>query len=64
MGSDSGQADERHATHRVWVDGFEMAIDPVTRGGVRTLPGGDWSAICRGTGVRLPSRRTICRWWG
>ena len=30
MGSDSGQADEA-PPHRVWVDAFEMAVDPVTR---------------------------------
>lgn len=30
MGNEAGQADER-PPHRVWVDGFEMAVDPVTR---------------------------------
>lgn len=30
MGSDDGQDDERPA-HRVWVDGFELAVYPVTR---------------------------------
>ena len=30
MGNDAGQADER-PPHRVWVDAFEMAVDPVTR---------------------------------
>ena len=30
MGSEVGQPDEA-PTHRVWVDAFEMAVDPVTR---------------------------------
>ena len=30
MGSDEGQEDER-PVHRVWVDGFEMGVFPVTR---------------------------------
>ncbi len=30
MGSDAGQRDEA-PPHRVWVDAFEMAVDPVTR---------------------------------
>ena len=30
MGSDDGQPDEAPA-HRVWVDAFELAVDPVTR---------------------------------
>ena len=30
MGNDSGQRDEA-PRHRVWVDTFEMAVDPVTR---------------------------------
>ena len=31
MGSADGQADEG-PVHRVWVDAFELAVDPVTRG--------------------------------
>ena len=30
MGSPAGQADEK-PPHRVWVDAFELAVDPVTR---------------------------------
>ena len=32
MGSDAGRADEA-PEHRVWVDAFELAVDPVTRAG-------------------------------
>ena len=59
MGSTDGQADEG-PVHPVWVDAFELAVDPVTRGeyaGFRQP-----AAPRRGSGTTRASRLRNCRW--
>ncbi|MCE2541103.1 MAG: SUMF1/EgtB/PvdO family nonheme iron enzyme [Acidobacteria bacterium] len=51
MGSADGQPDET-PEHRVWVNAFELAVDPVTR-----------AEYTRFRGTTRASPIQGCRWW-
>jgi sulfatase modifying factor 1 len=73
MGSDEGQDDER-PVHRVWVDGFELAVYPVTcaeytrfLGETRHEPPREWDRHGRTSespvvGVSWLDADAYCRW--